>query len=197
MATSAAIVTGFPNLGDGSVSQPSLAFQSDSDTGLYRIGANTIGIATNGTRVGEIGVGYGGFTGNVIQVVRTVGTNNYSYSSLTTITDLNTTFTPKYSNSLIIITVEGYFDSSASGVTPGTGFEILINGVSKKINFYGAQSISFLANSMTMSYSEILTSNASISITINCAPYSGTNACILYGSNPGRMHYLTVMEIQR
>jgi len=105
MATSSAIVSGYPNLGDGTVSAPGLAFQSDSDTGIYRIGANTIGIATNGTRVGEIGVGYGGFTGNVIQVQSTTKTDTFSTTStsFTDITGLSIAITPKYTTSKILL----------------------------------------------------------------------------------------------
>jgi len=35
---------------NGTVALPSISFQSDTDTGLYRIGANNIGIATNGVK---------------------------------------------------------------------------------------------------------------------------------------------------
>jgi len=94
---------GFP---DGSVSSPSMKFTNDGDTGLYRIRSNTIGIASNGTRVGEIGNGYGGFTGNIIQVLQTSidtqltssGTNSWN-----DITGLSVSITPKYSTSKILI----------------------------------------------------------------------------------------------
>lgn len=96
-----------PLLNDGTAAAPSLAFSADPDTGLYRIGANTMGIATNGTRVGEIGIGYGGFTGNIIQVVNTKFT---SYVSITAAVNntLRTTgivgsITTKLANSKILI----------------------------------------------------------------------------------------------
>jgi len=41
-------VVGVAKTGDGTVSLPSYSFTSDPDTGLYNIGANNIGIATNG-----------------------------------------------------------------------------------------------------------------------------------------------------
>ncbi len=108
MATSSAIVTGYPNLGDGTVSAPGLAFQNDQDTGLYRIGANTIGIATNGTRVGEIGVGYGGFTGNIIQVLSIVKSDTFTTTSgtYTDVTGFNLNITPKYNTSKILVIVD-------------------------------------------------------------------------------------------
>jgi len=37
-----------PYFGDGSAATPSMTFDSDKDTGLYRIGTNILGIATNG-----------------------------------------------------------------------------------------------------------------------------------------------------
>lgn len=87
-------------LADGSPSQPSLTFTNDSDSGLYRIDNNRIGIATNGNRVGEVGPNYGGFIGGAVQTL--------SSSSTTPITTgdtylLNTQFTPRLSNSLIVI----------------------------------------------------------------------------------------------
>jgi len=103
---------GFP---DGSVSNPSLKFTNDGDTGLYRIGNNTIGIASNGSRVGEIGNGYGGFTGNVIQVQSTAKTDNFSNGGTTfvDITGLSVSITPKYNSSKILI----LFDISVGSTT--------------------------------------------------------------------------------
>ena len=97
---------GFP---DGSVSNPSLKFTNDSDTGLYRIGNNTIGIASNGARVGEIGNGYGGFTGNVIQVVSGQLTTSTTTTSTSFVdTGLSATITPKYLTSQILILAMGH-----------------------------------------------------------------------------------------
>ena len=39
------------DLGDGSVGAPSLSFQSDDDTGLYRVGADEMAVSTGGTQV--------------------------------------------------------------------------------------------------------------------------------------------------
>ena len=99
-------------LSDGSVSNPSLAFTNDSDSGLYRIDNNKIGVASNGIKVGEIGPGYGGFVGGAVQTL--------SSSASTPITTgdsylLNTQFTPKLSNSLIVI-FANICSASQSGV---------------------------------------------------------------------------------
>ena len=43
------------NFPDGSVATPSITFDQDTDTGLYRKGANNIGITTNGTERVSVG----------------------------------------------------------------------------------------------------------------------------------------------
>jgi hypothetical protein len=100
---------------DGTVSAPSISFTNDTNTGLYRIGSDKIGIATNGARVGEIGVGYGGFTGNVIQVAYAELTTSGVSGSVTIPVDntipqitegaeiLTCSITPLYSNSFLYI----------------------------------------------------------------------------------------------
>lgn len=120
---------------DGSASTPSISFLNSSTTGLYRIGANTIGIASNGTRVGEIGNGYGGFTGNVIQTINS--SNSYSHvitsiSYTDILSAVGTTWeiaiTPKYANSKILIIYSIVGQLYISGNTQYVGF-----GISKKI----------------------------------------------------------------
>ncbi len=94
---------GFP---DGSVSNPSMKFTNDGDTGLYRIGSNTIGIASNGSKVGEIGNGYGGFTGNVLQVQSTTKSDVFTTTTTNTFLDvpnLFVTITPRYNTSKILV----------------------------------------------------------------------------------------------
>lgn len=90
----------------GTASNPSLSFTGDTDTGLYRIDANKIGISSGGSKVGEIGNGYGGFTGNIIQVLQTSIDAQLTSSGTNTwndITGLSVTITPKYTNSKILI----------------------------------------------------------------------------------------------
>ncbi len=43
-------VSGNTTFGDGTVSAPSIAFTSDTDTGFYSIGANSLGVTANGTK---------------------------------------------------------------------------------------------------------------------------------------------------
>jgi hypothetical protein len=42
-------------LSDGSVSAPALSFVSDTNTGLYRIGADNLGVTTGGVKVADVG----------------------------------------------------------------------------------------------------------------------------------------------
>lgn len=48
---------------DGSAAAPSIAFAADPDTGLYRIGANNLGVAAGGAKVLDIGTTGLGVTG--------------------------------------------------------------------------------------------------------------------------------------
>lgn len=52
-------------LPDGAVATPALAFTGDLDTGLYRIGANNLGVAVGGSKVVDIGAATIAFTGAV------------------------------------------------------------------------------------------------------------------------------------
>lgn len=47
-------VNGVVAIGAGAVTAPGVAFRTDLDTGMYRIGANNIGIAANGAKVVDI-----------------------------------------------------------------------------------------------------------------------------------------------
>lgn len=47
-------VTGATTFGDGTVGAPAISFTSDPDTGLYRIGANDLGVAAAGAKVLDV-----------------------------------------------------------------------------------------------------------------------------------------------
>ena len=47
-------VTGVTQAADGAVGAPGIAFTSDTDSGIYRIGANNIGIGVNGAKVLDV-----------------------------------------------------------------------------------------------------------------------------------------------
>jgi hypothetical protein len=85
--------SGSGSIPDGTAALPGLAFTSDPDTGLYRPGANTIGVAVGGVKVGEFNSnGYQGLD-NVLIVIdqKTAGTNGGTFTSGARRTrDLNT-----------------------------------------------------------------------------------------------------------
>lgn len=60
---------------DGSAAAPAVRFSSDLDTGLYRIGANNIGVATNGTEVAR-------FTTSGAQVTGTISGTAVTQTSI-------------------------------------------------------------------------------------------------------------------
>jgi hypothetical protein len=90
---------------DGTVSSPSITFTNDTNTGLYRIGADEIGVTTNGVQRTKIG-SYGVYTsGSIVQVISTTKTDTFSTpsTSFTDITGLSLSITPKFATSKILI----------------------------------------------------------------------------------------------
>ena len=58
-------VTGVASFANGAVGTPGVTFTSDPDSGIYRIGANNLGVAVNGAKVLDIATTGLGVTGNV------------------------------------------------------------------------------------------------------------------------------------
>lgn len=104
-------IAGTLGISNGSASAPSLTPSGDTNTGIYSIGSDIMGFAANGSRVGEFGSGYGGFTGNVIQLQNSTNTFNQNNTTTGSYSDVNSasstpweiTITPRYTNSKIII----------------------------------------------------------------------------------------------
>lgn len=119
---------------NGTVSLPGQSFASEPASGLYKIATNKFGIAINGSRIGEFGSGYGGFTGNVIQSLYFTNSYNHSTSNSSNWTTYilsaaGTTFevsiTPKYNNSKIILLYNfSSYLSLGSGNTQAFGIRI-------------------------------------------------------------------------
>ena len=106
-------IAGTLGIANGTASNPSLIPSGDTNTGLYSIGSDKLGFAANGARIGEFGVGYGGFTGNIIQVLSTAKTDTATFStSFGTISGLSQSITPKYSTSKILIIINISFGRS-------------------------------------------------------------------------------------
>lgn len=63
--------------GSGTAASPSVTFTGDTDTGIYRVSANTVGVSANGSQVATFGTaglsvtGVGAFSGNVSGVAGT------------------------------------------------------------------------------------------------------------------------------
>lgn len=57
--------SGVVSAGNGTVSLPGFTFGSDTDTGLYRIGANNLGVAASGAKVLDVGTAGLGVTGTL------------------------------------------------------------------------------------------------------------------------------------
>jgi len=55
---------------DGSVSEPAFGFTNDTDTGMYRIGANNVGVTVGGSKI--LDVGSGGLTATTITVTNLI-----------------------------------------------------------------------------------------------------------------------------
>lgn len=149
--TNSALAKHFRGEAANTPSTPAFSFQGDVNTGIYRISEDRIGFSANGIRQGEFGVGYGGFAGNIIQVVHSTNTHKQIISS-TSYTDLlsgigtvwETSITPKYSNSkiLIIQNIQGLI--YVSGNTSYFGI-----GLSRKI---GAGSYGLILNPSERQY---------------------------------------------
>lgn len=139
-------VGGTLGISNGTASAPSLTPSGDTNTGLYSIGSDKIGFAANGIRQGEFGVGYGGFTGNIIQVVSGELTTRATTSSASFVdTGLSATITPKYSTSKILVLVN-------LTIGPGTNTLIQWNLLRGSTNI--AQSTGATFNATGGGYSE-------------------------------------------
>lgn len=103
-------------LQDGSVSSPALKFTNDSDTGLYRVGNNTLGFTVGGTerfRVGSDGL-YS--VGSVTQVVSVTKSDVFTTTSsaFISVPGLSVDITPKSVNSKILVLINiSYIDSNS------------------------------------------------------------------------------------
>jgi hypothetical protein len=68
--------TGNVTVADGTVSVPAIAFTADTDSGIYRIGANNIGVGVNGAKVLDIGTTGLGVTGNLTNANQVITASN-------------------------------------------------------------------------------------------------------------------------
>ncbi len=115
---------------DGTVSSPSISFTNNTNAGLYRIGANNLGISVSGTKVSDIS-SLGTLNGilgtelrNILQIVETEYTTQTSRTS-TTFGDFGTAFnrsiTVKSASSKIIILCIASIGTDATGTVGQLG----------------------------------------------------------------------------
>lgn len=120
----------------GSATTPTISLGNQTNKGFYHAGSDKIGVSIGGSKVGEIGVGYGGFTGNVIQVVQTNITSVFStqLDTLQNVTNFNCSITPRYNSSKILILSTSHVAVDASSESSGRYHEIALLRSSTKIS---------------------------------------------------------------
>lgn len=99
----------------GGASTPSFSAQTDINTGFFSKSDGVFGFSSNGVEHGEFGNGFGGFTGNIIQVAYNEILTSGVYSSTMIPVDntipqqsegaeiLTCSITPRYANSILYI----------------------------------------------------------------------------------------------
>jgi len=119
-------------LDNGAAGTPSLTFDSDDDTGLYRIGANNIGVAANGAKVLDIATTGLGVTG-------TLGVSGVA--SITNTTDASSGAGALVVSGGIYAAKAVYIASSAASTSTSTGALIVASGgagIGGDLNWTGA-----------------------------------------------------------
>jgi hypothetical protein len=118
--TNSALAKHFRGESANSPNSPVFSIQGDINTGFYHISDGVFGWSSNGIKHGQFGAGYGGFTGNVIQVVSATKSDTFvsSTASFVDITGLSLSITPKYSNSIILL---------FSSISDGTNSSSVLN----------------------------------------------------------------------
>ena len=81
ITTTTFTVSGVFSIGNGTVAAPSLTFASDTDSGLYRIGANNIGVGVNGAKVLDVSTTGLGVVGKILNGDGTVALPAFSFTS--------------------------------------------------------------------------------------------------------------------
>lgn len=117
---------------DGTVSLPGMAFASDTDSGLYRIGSNNIGVAVNGAKVLDVATTGLAITGTVSSTSgATFGELNYKAQ----VTDTGGAFatpivlTAAQSGRVILVDDAAGLDFTLPAISAsevGTKFEFLV-----------------------------------------------------------------------
>jgi hypothetical protein len=176
---------------DGTVSAPSITFTNDTNTGLYRIGADEIGVTTNGIQRTKIG-SYGVYTsGSIVQVASTTKTDTFSTTSLSfdDITGLSVSITPKFASSKILVAVSVAKGTSADDVG---AFELRRDSTSIAI----ADSGGGIRSSMTAYYGGTTATVQLNTLSLTHLDSPATTSTITY-SLRGRQHTTGTLWVNR
>jgi hypothetical protein len=166
--TDCAQATSLWPLANGTVAAPALYFSSDTDTGIYRIGANNIGVAANGAKVLDVGTAGLGVTGTgtfSAGVTATTGT----FSGAVSMAALTAT-TGAFSGTTIGLANNTVISYGGGGVT------ITHNSAGDTLAFAGAVSYSFDASLLLSNNTLIGWGGGGVTITHNSAGDSLTFA---------------------
>lgn len=113
-ATAAAITDGF---GAGSAAAPSMFFTNDDDTGVYRIGANALGLAIGGYEGVRI-VGSGGTDVNSVSLAaRATGTGPVISAFSTTDTNVDLNIQPQGTGLVVFGNSNSWTDNGTATIT--------------------------------------------------------------------------------
>ena len=201
----------------GSSTTPTISLGNQTNKGFYHAGSDKIGVSIGGSKVGEIGNGYGGFTGNIIQVqsgVKSDRTSIGASNSFAEIASLNVTITPKYTTSKILI-ISHIGCVSASGSGGASIFRFTRNGTPVGISDVSSSRIRAgfrtgvayngdhgLSTSMTFLDSPSSISSLIYRVEVACEFTTAINGT--YGDSDGGSTYqarhistITVMELQQ
>lgn len=176
---------------------PAFSFQGDINSGIYRIDADKIGFSAGGSRQGEFGVGYGGFAGNIIQVISSEFTANaYTTNTNFELSGISASITPKYNNSKILILF-----SSASYVNNQYGMVSIyrngISGVNLGNGIYGFATVGNYANFPTHIHLNYLDSPGTISTTSYNIAFRSSSGVGFYLGYATSKSIISLLEVQQ
>ena len=183
---------------------PGFSFQGDANSGMYRISEDRMGFSAGGIKQGEFGIGYGGFTGNIIQVIQSTVSGSATTAS-TTFQNYNllaATITPKYNNSKILILLTGTFYASVSAYAQyGGEIGIFSNIASARVALSDYQ-LDGRTNrldqvGLAISISYLDSPNTILPITYTPQYRSLHGYVFGFGYGVNSRHSLTLMEVQQ
>jgi hypothetical protein len=99
---------------DGTEGAPGIAFNSDTDTGFYRIGANNLGFSANGLKIGEFGTS--GWTFGRVSTA-----NTHTFNTNTSTQTIKLTGNTNYPG----IILDNFANSAAASIFPASGTTII------------------------------------------------------------------------